>query len=516
MIRSSTLGALEGIVAEIRAKGHFGNCRKNTSEYADWCAWIEGVKEKLLAFESVLDPSIADAAKGIEYDWEDWVSVGAAIERIHALSYLIEDEVELARLERASSGKLKAFETVAHSYARKSSIGNGGAGNVYLVERDDGDSFALKLLNKQSCGDGNKVRRFLREAAFCTRHSDAPLVRVVDQGFRQETNLKQPFYVMPLYEGSLRKLMDDPGADRSAILGMLFKLLDSLKGFYDGGHVHRDIKPENILFDDNSNCLILADFGVAHINEDLPELTLQTKSAERLANFRYAAPEQRITNGEVDHRADQFAFGLIINELFTGAIPQGSGYTEIASRSEQFAYLDPVVEKMISQNRADRYESISVLLADVEARERIQGVESRTRELDNRTEEPFEVLVVSKEWVEPNLVFNLNMVPDRRWAEAFRSYTGMTSFSTDGFYLDPQHFIVSGSQIIVPNTRGDKRHLTDACQAMPSYVRWANEVMGRRIEKESREAHEALVRAREEEIKRRESSADINSFLASL
>ena len=126
MIRSSTLGALEDTVVEIRAKGHFGNCRKNTSEYADWCAWIEGVKEKLLAFESVLDPSIADAAKGIEYDWEDWVSVGAAIERIHALSYLIEDEVELARLERASSGKLKAFETVAHSYARKSSIGNGG------------------------------------------------------------------------------------------------------------------------------------------------------------------------------------------------------------------------------------------------------------------------------------------------------------------------------------------------------------------------------------------------------
>lgn len=71
----------------------------------------------------------------------------------------------------------------------------------------------------------------------------------------------------------------------------------------------------------------------------------------------------------------------------------------------------------------------------------------------------------------------LNMVPDRRWAEAFRSYAGMTSFSTDGFYLDPRHFIVSGSQIIVPNTRGDKRHLADACQAMLSYVRWANEVM---------------------------------------
>lgn len=516
MIRSSTLGALEDTVVEIRAKGHFDNCRKNTSEYADWCAWIEGIKERLLAFGSVLDSSIADTVKGIEYDWDDRTSVGAAIERIHALSYLIEDEVELARSERTSSGKSKTFETVVHSYTRKSSIGNGGAGNVYLVERDDGSSFALKLLSRQSCGDGNKLRRFLREVAFCTRHSDVPLVKVVDQGFRQEANLKQPFYVMPLYEGSLRKLMDDPRIERSTILGMLFRLLDSLKGFYDDGHVHRDIKPENILFDGNSNRLILADFGIAHINEDLSELTLQTKPAERLANYKYAAPEQRIVNGEVDHRADQFAFGLIVNELFTGAIPQGSGYAEIASRSEQFAYLDPVVEKMISQNRNDRYESISVLLADVEAGRKIQGIESRACELDNRTEESFEVSVVSKEWIEPNLIFNLNRAPDRRWAEVFRSYTGTTSFSTDGFYLDPQHFTVSGSQIIVPNTRGKREHLADACQAMPGYVHWTNEVMRRRIEKESQEAHEALVRAREEEIKRRESSADINNFLASL
>lgn len=516
MIQPSTLGALEDTIAEIRARGHFDNCCRNTSEYADWCGWIERMKERLLALGLVLDPSITDAVKGINYDWDDWASVGAATERIHALSYLIEDEVAIANSKRTSAGKTKTFETITHSYARKSSIGNGGAGNVYLVERDDGEVCALKILNKQSCSDSKKVRRFLREANFCVRHSGAPFVKVMDQGFKQEADTKQPFYVMPLYKDNLRKLMDDPEVDRSTILEMLFRLLDSLKGFYSDGHVHRDIKPENILFDDNTNRLVLADFGVARLNEEIPELTLQTKPSERLANFKYAAPEQRIVNGEIDHRTDQFAFGLIINELFTGAVPQGASYAEITGKSNQFSYLDPVVEKMISQNRDDRYEGISILLADVEARERIQGIEDKTREFEGRTEEPFEVSIVGKEWIEPNLIFTLNVDPDRRWVEAFKSYAGPTSFCTDGFNLDPKYFTVSDGRIMVPKTRGVERHLVDACQAMPDYVNWANEVMKKRIEKEDQEAREALVRMREEEIRRRESSAEINNLLASL
>lgn len=410
----------------------------------------------------------------------------------------------------------KRYETITHSYIRKSSIGNGGAGNVYLVEREDGKSFALKILNKQSCSDSGKVRRFLREVAFCAQHNGAPFVEVVDQGFVQEAGLKQPFYVMPLYAESLRKLMNDFEIERSVILEMLLALLGSLEGFYGAGHVHRDIKPENILFDNNANRLILADFGVAHINEDLPDLALQTKPAERLANFKYAAPEQRVVNSVIDHRADQYAFGLILNELFTGAVPQGAGYAEIASVVAEFAYLDPVVEKMISQNRDNRYEGISILLADIKARERIQGIENETREFENQAQEPFEVFIVSKEWVAPNLIFKLNMAPDKNWTQIFRSYTGATSFCTDGFRLDPQYFTVSGDEISVPNTRGNKRHLKEACEAMPGFIHWTNEVVKQRIEKDHREAHEALVRAREEEIKRRESSADINSFLATL
>lgn len=39
--------------------------------------------------------------------------------------------------------------------------------------------------------------------------------------------------------------------------------------------------------------------------------------------------------------------------------------------------------------------------------------------------EPFEISIVSKEWIEPNLVFKLNMSPGADWEQAFRSYMGV-------------------------------------------------------------------------------------------
>ena len=427
MAQSATVGALKKTVEEIRNRGHYDGCQKNSREYANWCEWIEDIRERLLAFGAALSPSTNEAVIDIDFDWDDWTSVSAAIERIHALTYLIEDDIQEAAQEN-SARISKTFETTMHSYRRGRSIGDGGAGNVFLVERDDGNSFALKVLNKQSFANSKKIKRFLREIAFCGQNAELPLVKVVDQGFKQEGDLKRPFYVMPLYRDSLRKLMDNSEIDRASILDMLLCLLASLEVFYDDGHIHRDIKPENILFDDESGKLVLADFGVAYINEDLPELTLQTAPAERLANFKYAAPEQRIAGGEIDHRTDQYAFGLIMNELFTGAIPQGSGYAEIASAAERFSYLDPIVERMITQNRNDRYESISILLADLEARKRIKGIEDKTVEFESHATELVEVLLVGKEWIDPNLVFRLNIAPGSDWEQCFKSYSGTTSF----------------------------------------------------------------------------------------
>jgi serine/threonine protein kinase len=63
---------------------------------------------------------------------------------------------------------------------------------------------------------------------------------------------------------------------------------------------HRDLKPENILVSTAAD-LVVADFGAAHFAEELLHTAVKTGDAERLANFRYAAPEQRANEAvEVD------------------------------------------------------------------------------------------------------------------------------------------------------------------------------------------------------------------------
>jgi len=91
---------------------------------------------------------------------------------------------------------------------------------------------------------------------------------------------------------------------------------------------HRDIKPANILQSHDEE-IVVADFGIAHFHEEHLRTLVDTHPNERLANFGYSAPEQRKRGSTVDQRADVYALGLILNEMFTRHVPQGSGYADI-------------------------------------------------------------------------------------------------------------------------------------------------------------------------------------------
>ena len=68
----------------------------------------------------------------------------------------------------------------------------------------------------------------------------------------------------------------------------------------------------------------------------------------------YAAPEQRIAGKAVDQPADIYALGLILNEMFTGEIPQGAGFRKIKDAAPDFAYLDELVDLMMQQQPEQR------------------------------------------------------------------------------------------------------------------------------------------------------------------
>jgi len=165
----------------------------------------------------------------------------------------------------------------------------------------------------------------------------------------------------------LRKVMN-AGISREKILPYFSQLLAGVQAAHLQNVVHRDLKPENVLFNSQNNRLVVADFGIAHFEEEELYTAVETRDGTRLANFQYASPEQRSRGLSIDHRADIYALGLMLNEMFTGEIPQGTKYRTIASVAPEYGYFDELVNSMIRQSPAERPSPIRAINDELIAR----------------------------------------------------------------------------------------------------------------------------------------------------
>ena len=248
------------------------------------------------------------------------------------------------------------FETASSTYTANEIIGEGGSGRVYGAIDENGILFAIKVLDSSKASK-EKYKRFKQEYRFLERNQHKNIVSVLDYGLSLDKSAKRSFYVMPFYQGSLRSLVA-AGISPDKVLPYFGQLLDGVEAAHLLKVIHRDLKPENILYDQGTDRLVVADFGIAHFEQEDLYTTIETKPGERMANFLYAAPEQRTPGKNVDLRTDIYALGLILNEMFTGEVPQGAGYKLIAGVVPQFSYLDDLVATMIQQSPENRPASI--------------------------------------------------------------------------------------------------------------------------------------------------------------
>jgi len=151
------------------------------------------------------------------------------------------------------------------------------------------------------------------------------------------------------------------GIPKDDIFPIFMQLLEGIGFAHSKGVWHRDIKPENILIDNRSSRAVIADFGIAHFSQDTIMTAIETKDKDKLANFVYAAPEQRDRNGIVNGHSDIFALGLILNEMFTGTVIAGTHYKTISDVDKNYAFVDTVVELMTAQSPHNRpYPAVNV------------------------------------------------------------------------------------------------------------------------------------------------------------
>ena len=157
-------------------------------------------------------------------------------------------------------------------------------------------------------------------AAAALNHPN--ILAVYDLG----THESMPFIVSELLEGeTLReKLSHGPLPVRKA-LELDLQIAQGLAAAHDKGIVHRDLKPENCFVTSDGRVKIL-DFGLAKLTEpnnaisevtNLPTTPPKTAAGFVLGTVGYMAPEQ-VRSQTVDHRADIFAFGVVLYEILSG------------------------------------------------------------------------------------------------------------------------------------------------------------------------------------------------------
>jgi serine/threonine protein kinase len=276
-------------------------------------------------------------------------------------------------------------------------IGKGGMGAVYKARQKQLDRIvALKILPP---GIGNTpafAERFAREAKALAKLNHPGIVTLYEFGSVDNTNASSPvpqasrlfYFLMEYVDGvTLRQLLAGGRVSAREALAIVPQICDALQYAHDQGIVHRDIKPENILLDRRGRVKV-ADFGLAKIvgteaersaglrsgavPSDLsnapdlkPALPDSLTGEHVMGTPKYMSPEQITAPGEVDHRADIYALGVVFYQMLTGELP-GKQIEPPSKKVSIDVRLDEVVLRALEENPELRYQQVSEVKTMVE------------------------------------------------------------------------------------------------------------------------------------------------------
>jgi eukaryotic-like serine/threonine-protein kinase len=223
-----------------------------------------------------------------------------------------------------------------NNYELKELLGEGGMGAVYVAEHPVlGRRVAIKILRRDLVQDSKLVGRFLNEAraADAIRHPN--IVQVNDVGLLPDG---LPYIVMELLEGQTLGSRINAAGHLSVGEALAFagQAAGAVAAAHAEGIVHRDLKPDNLFLVADpvaagGQRVKVLDFGIAKLRAELGGSDLRTKTGAVMGTPAYMSPEQCLgRSGDVDHRTDVYALGVILFEMLCGSPPfVGEGFGEV-------------------------------------------------------------------------------------------------------------------------------------------------------------------------------------------
>ncbi|WP_020469020.1 WD40 repeat domain-containing serine/threonine protein kinase [Zavarzinella formosa] len=244
-------------------------------------------------------------------------------------------------------------------------VGKGGMGMVFrafdaCLQR----TVAVKVLDPQYATNEQAQGRFCREARAAAGVTHENVVTIHHVEHVEERDLS--FIVMQFVKGrSLQDLLDQHGPlpVREAVR-IAAATASGLAAAHANGLIHRDIKPGNILIEQTTNRVLLTDFGLARLNEDVKI----TQTGFVAGTPLYMSPEQA-RGDQLTASSDLFSLGGVLYAMLTGNPPfQGSSafvvlrqVTESRHRSVQDANssvpasIAEIVDRLLEKTAKNRF-----------------------------------------------------------------------------------------------------------------------------------------------------------------
>lgn len=250
---------------------------------------------------------------------------------------------------------------------------------------------AIKVLRVDLAHQEGVAERFKREARAASMIQHPNAITIFD--FDQDGDIL--YLAMEFLSGETlrQRLRREPPMEIQEALDMFEAMAGALGAAHKVGVVHRDLKPDNIMLDSDGRVRVL-DFGLAYGVPAMHEpaafmlessgsfettpFSRLTRTGELLGTPNYMAPEQW-QGRALEAAADQFSWCVTAWELLYGERPfHGSTLPEYAESvlSGRFAppprgrkvpsWLRRVLERGLAVNPADRWPSMTALLAAIE------------------------------------------------------------------------------------------------------------------------------------------------------
>ena len=261
-------------------------------------------------------------------------------------------------------------------------LGRGGMGMVYRAfDRELGETVAIKVLRPDVARESGRVeQRFRSEIRLARRVRHRNVCSVYGDG--EDRGLL--YICMELVEGEnlARAAREGGGLPPDEAWSAVLQVAEGLSAIHEVGVVHRDLKTANLMRDRDGAVRVM-DFGIAKQHGAAGGGATVTATGTLMGTPEYMSPEQ-LRGEEVDFRSDLYSLGIVVYELFSGALPfrGDTPVTTIVKQLHDTPFLDlpalpeplrPVLARALAKDPGDRYATANAMRGALEEAYRASG-----------------------------------------------------------------------------------------------------------------------------------------------